>query len=90
VHSAEDEDYGKPHRPFSSRRRRAGRAAPSLSGVGDAPAGVLAAKASSMTCIAVPSRVKPPSAFGLADLVVDSLLEVTDASLDALETALSA
>jgi hypothetical protein len=27
-------------------------------------------------------------AFGLADLVVDSLLDVTDASLDALERAL--
>jgi hypothetical protein len=28
-------------------------------------------------------------AFGLADLVVDSLLEVSDASLDALEHALT-
>ncbi len=55
----------------------------------DAPAGVLAAKASSMTCIAVPEEGEGHHpAFGLADLVVESLLEVTDASLDALEQAL--
>jgi beta-phosphoglucomutase-like phosphatase (HAD superfamily) len=54
----------------------------------DAPAGVLAAKASSMTCIAVPEQGEGGHpAFGLADLVVDSLLDVTDASLDALERA---
>ena len=56
----------------------------------DAPAGVLAAKASSMTCIAVPEPGEGDHpAFGLADLVVDSLLQVSDASLDVLEQGLS-
>jgi beta-phosphoglucomutase-like phosphatase (HAD superfamily) len=54
----------------------------------DAPAGVLAAKAASMTCVAVPEPGQGDHpAFGVADLVVDSLLDVTDASLDALEQA---
>ena len=49
----------------------------------DAPAGVLAAKAASMACIAVPEQGEGDHpAFGLADLVVDSLLEVDEASLD--------
>ena len=56
----------------------------------DAPAGVLAAKASSMTCIAVPEQGEEGHpAFGLADLVVDSLLAVDGAALDALERALA-
>ena len=43
-----------------------------------------------MTCIAVPERGEGHHpAFGLADLVVDSLLDVTDASLDELEQGLS-
>jgi len=45
--------------------------------------------AATMTCIAVPEEGEGDQpAFGLADLVVDSLLDVTDASLDALERAL--
>ena len=39
-----------------------------------------------MICIAVPEQGEGDQpAFGLADLVVDSLFEVSDASLDALE-----
>jgi sugar-phosphatase len=49
----------------------------------DAPAGVVAAKAASMACIAVPEPGEGADpAFGLADLVVDSLEEVDAASLD--------
>jgi sugar-phosphatase len=87
VHSAEDEDYGKPHPAVFV-------TAASLLGVErrscvvweDAPAGVLAAKAASMSCIAVPEQGEGHHpAFGIADLVVDSLLEVDGAALDALE-----
>jgi mannitol-1-/sugar-/sorbitol-6-/2-deoxyglucose-6-phosphatase len=87
VHSAEDEDYGKPHPAvFLTAAAKLG-AVPRRSLVWeDAPAGVLAAKAASMTCIAVPEEGEGGHpAFGLADLVVDSLLQVDDASLDALE-----
>jgi beta-phosphoglucomutase-like phosphatase (HAD superfamily) len=56
----------------------------------DAPAGVLAAKASSMSCIVVPEAGEGGHpAFGLADLVVDSLLDVTGTSLNVLEQALA-
>jgi beta-phosphoglucomutase-like phosphatase (HAD superfamily) len=49
----------------------------------DAPAGVVAAKAASMACIAVPEPGEGAHpAFGLADLVVDSLVDVDDVSLD--------
>jgi hypothetical protein len=43
-----------------------------------------------MTCIAVPEQGEADHpAFGLADLVVDSLLQVSDASLGELEQTLS-
>jgi beta-phosphoglucomutase-like phosphatase (HAD superfamily) len=49
----------------------------------DAPAGVVAAKAASMACIAVPEPGEGAHpAFGLADLVVGSLEDVDDVSLD--------
>ena len=48
----------------------------------DAPAGVLAAKAASMACVAVPEPGEGNHpAFGLADLVVDSLERVGASSL---------
>jgi beta-phosphoglucomutase-like phosphatase (HAD superfamily) len=54
----------------------------------DAPAGVLAAKAASMACIAVPEAGEGHHpAFGLADLVVASLLDVNDTALDAVAAA---
>jgi sugar-phosphatase len=91
VHSAEDEDYGKPHPAvFLTAATKLGAPARRCLVWEDAPAGVLAAKASSMACIAVPERGEEGHpAFGLADLVVDSLLEVDGASVDALERALA-
>ncbi len=91
VHSAEDEEYGKPHPAvFLSAAAKLGAPPRRCLVWEDAPAGVLAAKASSMTCIAVPEQGEGDQpAFGLADLVVDSLLDVTGASLDALEQALA-
>jgi sugar-phosphatase len=91
VHSAEDEDYGKPHPAvFLTAATKLGAAPRRCLVWEDAPAGVLAAKASSMTCIAVPEHGEGGHpAFGLADLVVDSLLDVSDTSLDALERGLT-
>jgi beta-phosphoglucomutase-like phosphatase (HAD superfamily) len=51
----------------------------------DAPAGVLAAKAASMVCIAVPEHGEGHHpAFGLADAVLGSLLEMDGERFDAL------
>jgi HAD superfamily hydrolase (TIGR01509 family) len=84
VHSAEDEPYGKPH-PAVFLTTAAQLDAPARRCLvwEDAPAGVLAAKAASMACIAVPEDGEGHHpAFGLADLVVGSLLEVDGPSLD--------
>ena len=90
IHSAEDEEYGKPHPAvFLTAAAKLGAPPKRCLVWEDAPAGVLAAKASSMRCIAVPEPGQGGhAAFGLADLVVDSLLEVDDASLDTLEQAI--
>jgi mannitol-1-/sugar-/sorbitol-6-/2-deoxyglucose-6-phosphatase len=84
VHSAEDEEYGKPHPAVFLTAASKLAVEPRRCLVWeDAPAGVLAAKAASMACIAVPEKGEEDHpAFGLADLVVDSLLQVDDAALD--------
>ena len=78
IHSAEDEQYGKPHPAvFLTAAAKLGAPPRRCLVWEDAPAGVLAAKAASMACIAVPEAGEGHHpAFGLADLVVDSLLEV--------------
>ncbi len=89
IHSAEDEDYGKPHPAvFITAAHKLG-VPPGRSLVWeDAPAGVLAAKAATMACIAVPEAGEGGHpAFGLADLVVDSLNEVDDVALAAVAQA---
>ena len=87
VHSAEDEDYGKPHPAvFLTAAAKLGAVPRRCLVWEDAPAGVLAAKAASMACIAVPEHGEGDHpAFGLADLVVDSLLQVDAPALDAVE-----
>jgi len=89
VHSAEDEPYGKPHPAvFLTTAAELGAAPRQCLVWEDAPAGVLAAKAASMACIAVPEHGEGHHpAFALADLVVDSLLEVDGAALDAITSA---
>lgn len=84
VHSAEDEEYGKPHPAvYLTAASKLGAAPKRCLAWEDAPAGVVAAKAASMACIAVPEAGEGHDpAFGLADLVVDSLEDVGPASLD--------
>lgn len=84
IHSAEDEEYGKPHPAvFLTAASKLGAPPKRCLVWEDAPAGVLAAKAASMACIAVPEQGDGAHpAFGLADLVVDSLEAVDAASLE--------
>ncbi len=86
VHSAEDEDYGKPHPAVFITAASKLAVAPRHCLVWeDAPAGVLAAKAASMACIAVPEHGEGHDpAFALADLVVDSLADVHGDTLDSI------
>jgi mannitol-1-/sugar-/sorbitol-6-/2-deoxyglucose-6-phosphatase len=84
IHSAEDEEYGKPHPAvFLAAASKLGADPRRCLVWEDAPAGVLAAKAASMACIAVPEQGEEgQAAFGLADLVLGSLLEMNDARWD--------
>jgi beta-phosphoglucomutase-like phosphatase (HAD superfamily) len=84
IHSAEDEAYGKPHPAvFLTAASKLGAEPRRCLVWEDAPAGVLAAKAASMACIAVPEQGEGHHpAFGLADLVLGSLLEMDEARWD--------
>ena len=86
IHSAEDERWGKPHPAvFLTAAAKLGAAPRRCLVWEDAPAGVVAAKAASMVCIAVPEPGEEHQpAFGLADLVLGSLLEVDEQCIDAL------
>ena len=91
VHSAEDEEYGKPHPAvFLTAAAKLGARPKQCLVWEDAPAGVLAAKAATMACIAVPEPGEGHDpAFALADLVVDSLLDVDGATLEELARRLA-
>jgi sugar-phosphatase len=83
IHSAEDELYGKPHPGvFLTTARLLGVAPPRCLVFEDSAAGVLAAKAARMGCVAVPSigeRSEPM--FAIADLVLGSLADLDEAWL---------
>ena len=79
IHSAEFEDYGKPHPGvFLSAAMSLAVAPTACLVLEDSAAGVLAAKAATMSVIAVPtSEDRPRPEFLLADLVLNSLEELT-------------
>jgi HAD superfamily hydrolase (TIGR01509 family) len=84
VASAADEQYGKPHPAvFLTAAARLGVEATSCLVFEDSGAGVLAAKAARMSCVAVPvieERNQP--VFAIADLVLDSLSDLSTEWLD--------
>jgi beta-phosphoglucomutase-like phosphatase (HAD superfamily) len=81
LHSAEDERYGKPHPAvYLGAAAKLGTDPTRCLAWEDAGAGVLAAKAARMVCVAVPEpaeRSRP--AFAIADAVLGSLAEADDA-----------
>ncbi len=85
--SAEDEEYGKPNPAVFLTAAKALGVAPDRCCVfEDAPAGVLAAKAGRMVCVAVPEPAdRSLPEIQLADVVLDSL---EDLDLDDLEARL--
>jgi mannitol-1-/sugar-/sorbitol-6-/2-deoxyglucose-6-phosphatase len=84
LHSAEFEDYGKPHPAVFLSAARALNVPPDCCLVfEDSAAGVLAAKAARMSVVAVPTPAdRPLATFAIADLVVDSLEDLTEDWLD--------
>ncbi|HET9089815.1 MAG TPA: hexitol phosphatase HxpB [Acidimicrobiales bacterium] len=84
IHSADVEPFGKPHPGvFLTAAHALGVAAPSCLVFEDSAAGVIAAKAAQMSVVAVPvAEDRDQAAFALADLVLDSLEDLTSDWLD--------
>jgi HAD superfamily hydrolase (TIGR01509 family) len=84
IHSAEFEPYGKPHPGvFLTAAASLGIEPSRCLVIEDSSAGVIAARAASMSVLAVPSREdRAEVEFLLADLVLESLEELTPAWLD--------
>ncbi|MBW4030960.1 MAG: hexitol phosphatase HxpB [Acidobacteria bacterium] len=85
LHSAQFEPYGKPHPAvFLTAAASLGVPPERCLVMEDSAAGVLAAKAGRMTVVAVPTPSdREFAAFALADLLLGSLEELTEAWLDA-------
>lgn len=86
IYSAEYEEYGKPHPAVFLRVAKHFKVAPQDCLVfEDSPAGVLAAKAAQMHCIAVPEAESEGNRFiGAADVVLGSLEEFDETMLKKL------
>lgn len=90
IHSAENDEYGKPHpQPFLETAKLLGVAPADCMALEDSAAGTLSAKSAGMTVISVPEAgsVADPS-FGIADLVLQSLTQLDGGMIDALESGL--
>lgn len=83
IHSAEDEPFGKPHPGVFLTTATMLGVAPSICLVfEDSAAGVAAAAAATMGCVAVPAAdERADAAFGSATLVLDSLADLDEAWL---------
>jgi len=79
VHSAQHEDYGKPHPAvYMSTAQKLGVKPEECLALEDSVNGVISAKAAKMTCIAVPEpNLRGDSGYGASDKVIDSLEELT-------------
>ena len=79
VHSAEEEERGKPHPAvYLSTARKLGIHPYRCLAIEDSINGVRSAKAAGMVCVAVPEARPPRGSFGGADLVLDSLAEIDE------------
>ncbi len=89
VHSAEDEPLGKPHPGvYLGAAAKLGVDPTRCLAWEDAAAGVLAAKAARMVCVAVPEAAeRDRPAFSIADAVLGSLVEVDEPLYESLVAA---
>lgn len=80
VHSAEEEEEGKPHPAvYLATARKLGVPPSSCLAIEDSPNGVAAARAAGMTCVAVPNAsFKGRELFGAADLILPSLRHIDE------------
>lgn len=80
IHSAQDEQYGKPHpATYLGAAAKLGISPKRCLALEDSLFGVLAAKAASMKCIAVPEpRLAGDQRFAIADLILPTLQEFSE------------
>lgn len=88
VHSAENDEYGKPHpMPYLRTAELLGVDPVNCVALEDSAAGTVSAKAAGMRVIAVPDPAAVGTAqFGIADVVLQSLDQIDDLVLGALAT----
>jgi sugar-phosphatase len=86
LQSAEHEPYGKPHPAvYIECARCLGVAPANCLALEDSPAGVLAAKAAKMTCIAIPPpELRDDPRYCIADLQLDSMEQFSAETVAAL------
>jgi sugar-phosphatase len=86
LQSAEHEPYGKPHPAvYIECARSLGIAPANCLALEDSPAGVLAAKAAKMTCIAIPPHeLRDDQRYCIADLQLDSIEQFSAETVTAL------
>ena len=91
-HSAEHDEYGKPHpQPYLSAAAKMGVAPKACVAFEDSVAGCLSAKSAGMTVVAVPDpEARGHLGFGIADLVMGSLARFDATTLDQLLSGLEA
>lgn len=80
VHSAETEDYGKPHPAvYLTTAKKLGVAPLNCLAIEDSLNGLISAKAARMKCVVVPGNpISNDKRFGLADIILPSLGEFTE------------
>jgi len=80
VHSAETEDYGKPHPAvYLTTAKKLGIAPLNCLALEDSVNGLISAKAARMKCMVVPGNpIINDKRFGLADIILHSLSEFTE------------
>ncbi|HVF69852.1 MAG TPA: hexitol phosphatase HxpB [Xanthomonadales bacterium] len=78
IHSAEFEDYGKPHPGvYLTTAKKLGVQPQACVAIEDSINGMIAAKAAKMKCIAIPEKeLVGDKRLGIADIVIPSLLEI--------------
>ena len=91
-HSAEHDEYGKPHpQPYLSTAAKLGVRPASCLAFEDSIAGCLSAKSAGMTVVAVPdAETQDRMGFGIADLVVNSLSQFDAEAVDHLVSGMPA
>lgn len=80
IHSAEFEDYGKPHPGvYMTTANKLGLEPHACVVIEDSINGIIAAKAAKMRCIAIPDKeFMEDKRLGIADIVISSLLKINE------------